>query len=200
MAATRFPTAPRLQILLATLDLRRGRSEAALARIRRAAEAMPKNIEILLTRAEIGTFAGARDAPAFVNSLFQTAADGLFGNAPYPVKLVHAYQLQQAGSKAKAAALLDDVLASNQTAVTGGANWPMVFVQNAAAEALRGDAKASLDALDQAYAAGWRDGRTMAIDPLLIRVRQEPRFADLLSRMRQDVAAMRVRADYSVLP
>jgi TolB-like protein/Flp pilus assembly protein TadD len=200
MAEARFPAARRLVILHALLDLRRGQQEAALVRIRRAADAAPKNIEVLLTRAEVALFAAAPDAPAFVSGLLGTSADGLFSNAPYPVKLAHAYQLQQSGSKKEAASLLDEVLASNRVALTSGANWPMVFVQNAAVHALRGDAKASLDALDQAYAAGWRDERTMAIDPLLAPVRQEPRFVELLSRIRQDVAAMRARADYSFLP
>jgi hypothetical protein len=99
-----------------------------------------------LRRAEILTFAGAPDAKDVVRSLFARAADGMFHNAPYPVKLAHAYHLQRA------------------------------------------------------YDAGWRDGRTLAIDPLFTSVRAEPGFAQLLSRIQADVAAMRTRADYSDLP
>ncbi len=76
----------------------------------------------------------------------------------------------------------------------------MVFMQNGAIHALRGQSAAALDELDRAYAAGWRDGRTLAIDPLFASVRAEPRFTQLLSRIEADVAAMRARADYSGLP
>ena len=65
-AAARSPSDSRLQLLLAFLDLRRGRPQAAIDRIRAAAEKTPNNIEVLLPRAEIGTFAGAPDAPDHV--------------------------------------------------------------------------------------------------------------------------------------
>ena len=192
-AATRFPTAMRLQILLALLDLRRGQASAALDRIRQAADAAPNNIEVLLTRAEIATIAGAADAPDIVGALLLRAADGLFHAAPYTVKLAHAFHLQRRGSSAEAARLLDKILAANLKATTGGADWPMVFMQNAAVHALRGQSPAALDELEHGYDAGWRDGRTLAIDPLFASVRAEPRFTQLLSRIEADVLAGRVR-------
>jgi hypothetical protein len=76
----------------------------------------------------------------------------------------------------------------------------MVFMQNAAAYALQGQPATALDELDRAYTAGWRDGRTLAIDPFFASVRTEPRFTQLLSRIQSDVAAMRARADYCGLP
>ena len=82
------------------------------------------------------------------------------------------------------------------TARTG----PLMFMQNAAVYALQGRGPAALDELERAYAAGWRDGRTLAIDPFFASVRSEPRFTQLLSRIEADVAAMRARADYSGLP
>jgi tetratricopeptide (TPR) repeat protein len=198
-AATRFPTSTRLQMLLAYLDLRRAQPKAALDRIRRAVDADPNNIEGLFTRAEIATLSGAADAPALVRSLVAGNANGLFGVAPYTITLVHAYHLNAGGSAAEAAKLMDEILVENRKAVTGGADWPMVFMQNAAVYALRGESTATLDWLDRAYAAGWRDGRTLAIDPLFASVRKEPRFAQLLLRIQADVAAMRARADYGGL-
>ena len=76
----------------------------------------------------------------------------------------------------------------------------MAFMQTAAVQALKGESAAALDELDRAYAAGWRDARTLAIDPLLLSLRSEPRFKALLTRVEADVAAMRARADYSGLP
>ena len=199
-AAARFPNAHRLQVLLAFLDLRRGRAEAAVERIRTATENAPDNIELLLARAEIVTFAGTADAPDLVRSLHARAADGLFHTAPYPVKLAHAYHLQRGGSAEQAGKILDTVLAANRQALIGGADWPMAFMQIAAVHALRSETAPALEELDRAYAAGWRDGRTLAIDPLFAAVRSEPRFKALLARIEADVAAMRARADYSALP
>ena len=132
--------------------------------------------------------------------MHERAADGLLHNAPYPVKLAHAYHLQRAGSTVEATKILDEIEAENRKALITGVNWPMVFVQNGAMHALRGQSMPALDELDRAYAAGWRDGRTLAIDPLFTSVRSEPRFTKLLTRIESDVAAMRARADYSGLP
>jgi serine/threonine-protein kinase len=131
-AAARFPNATRLQILMALLDLRRGQPQVALDRIRAAAEKTPNSIEVLLTRAEIETFAGAPDAPDHVGSLLERAADGLFHTAPYPVKLAHAYHLHRRGVTTEAGKILDGVLVANRKALADGADWPMVFMQNAA--------------------------------------------------------------------
>jgi TolB-like protein len=199
-AAARFPDATRLQVLMALLDLRRGQPQVALDRIRAAAEKGPDNIEVLLTRAEIEMFVDAPDAPDHVRSLLERAADGLFHTAPYPVKLAHAYYLHRRGAATEAGKILDGVLVANRKALADGADWPMVFMQNAAVYALTGQPAAALDELDRAYAAGWRDGRTLAIDPFFTSVRSEPRFTQLLSRIQSDVAAMRARADYSGLP
>jgi TolB-like protein/Tfp pilus assembly protein PilF/tRNA A-37 threonylcarbamoyl transferase component Bud32 len=199
-AAARFPTASRLQTLLVFLDLRRGQPRAAEERIRAAADKTPNNIETLLTRAEIETFAGAREAADHVAELMARAADGMLHNAPYPVKLAHAYHLHRSGAKDDAGRILDTILTTNRRAIADGADWPMVFVQNAAVAALRGQAATALDELERGYAAGWRDGRTLAIDPFFATIRTEPRFVQLLSRIQSDVAAMRARADYAGLP
>ena len=199
-AVTTRPAALRLQMLLALLDLRRGQPQAAVDRIRAAADKAPDNIEVLLTRAEVLTFAAAADAPDIVRALVARAADGLVHNAPYPVKLLHAYHLQRAGSTLEAAKIMDAIVDANRKSVVAGADWPLAFIQNAAIHALRGEPTAALDVLDHAYAAGWRDGRTLAIDPLFTSVRSEPRYRQMLSRIEADVAAMRARADYSGLP
>ena len=189
----------RLQILLALLDLRRGQPKAAVDRIRAAAEKTPESIEVLLTRAEIETFAGAADAPDDVASLLPRAADGLFHNAPYPVRLAHAYHLFRRGATLEAGKILDGILTANQRALADRADWPVVFMQNAAVHALQDQRAGALDDLDRAYAAGWRDGRTLAIDPFFTTIRADPRFTQLLSRIASDVAAMRARADMSGL-
>ena len=128
------------------------------------------------------------------------AAEAPFHNAPYRVKLAHAYHLQRAGSAAEANRIFDETLAANRQSLLAGTDWPMVFMETAAVHALRGQSAVALDELDHGYAAGWRDGRTLAVDPLFAPVRAEPRFTELLARIEGDVAAMRARADSSGLP
>jgi TolB-like protein/Tfp pilus assembly protein PilF len=198
--AERHPTQIRLQILLAFLDLRRGQAQAAIDRVRALAEKRPGSMEALLTRAEVLMFAGAPDAAAVVQSLMARAPEGLVHDAPYPVKLLHAYYLQREGRAAEAAGILDAILAANRTSLVAGADGSAMFMQNAAVHALRGQPAAALDELDRAHGAGWRDGRTLAIDPFFVSLRSEPRFKQLLSRIAADVAAMRARADYNALP
>jgi eukaryotic-like serine/threonine-protein kinase len=198
--AERSPNLTRLPLALALLELRRGQPRAAVERVRALAVQLPGSIEVLLTRAEIFMFAGTADASEIVQSLMARAADGLVHNAPYPVKLLHAYYLHRAGRTAEAAKILDAILAANRTSLVAGADGSTMFMQNAAVHALRGETAAALDELERAYAAGWRDGRTLAIDPFLASMRAEARFTQLLSRIEADVAAMRARADYSAIP
>ena len=95
---------------------------------------------------------------------------------------------------------MDQVLATNRRALADAADSSILFVQNAAVYALQGQGSSALDELDRGYAAGWRDGRTLAIDPFFTSVRSEPRFTQVLSRIESGVAAMRARADYSTFP
>jgi hypothetical protein len=118
----------------------------------------------------------------------------------HSVKLLHAYQLHIDGQKAAAAALMDQVLAANDEAIKGGADWLHPPMQNVTIYAIRGDTDAALDWLERAYEAGWRDPRTTQLIPMWATLQREPRFAQLVARMEADVAAMRARADYSGLP
>jgi hypothetical protein len=186
----RFPAAVRLQILLSFFDLRRGRAGAALDRIRTTVERAPDNVEALLTRSEIATIVGSPDAGRFTQSL----------QIWHSVKLLHAYQLHKDGQSARAAALMDQVRTDNEEAITGGADWLYPPMQNARIYAITGDVTLALDWLERAYRAGWKDARTTRLLPMWASLHGDPRFERLLARMEADVAAMRVRADYSGLP
>jgi hypothetical protein len=65
---------------------------------------------------------------------------------------------------------MDEVLATNRRALADGADAPNIFMQNAAVVRAARPGPAALDELDRAYAAGWRDGRTLAIDPFFTSV------------------------------
>ena len=201
-AAMRFPTAVRLQILLSYLDLRRGRPAAALDRIRRTVDKAPNNVEALLVRLEIAAIAGSPDVTRLTEPLLAESADAPTALIWHSVKLLHAYQLHKERQKAKAraAALMDQVLADNEEAIKGGADWLYPPIQNVTIYATRGDVTAALDWLERAYQAGWRDARTTRLMPMWTSLQREPRFERLVARMEADVAAMRARADYSGLP
>lgn len=128
------------------------------------------------------------------------APEALFHSLPYPVKLAHAYFLRRSGKTGEAEKIFAAILAANQQSITAGADWPMVFMQNAAVRAMQGNTPAALEELERAYEAGFRDGRLLAIDPLLASLRSEPRFKTVLERITADVAAMRERADDTGLP
>src|SRR5439155_4163085 len=125
--------------------------------------------------------------PFLVRSLLAGNAEGLAQLTPYTIRSMHAYHLHVSGQATPAAAQMNEILDENQKAITGGVDWYVPFVQNAAIHALRVESTAALDWLDRTYAAGWRDGRTLAIDPLFASVRKEPRFTQLLSRIEADV-------------
>ena len=145
-------------------------------------------------------FAGTPDAPEIVHRSWPRAADGLVHNAPYPVKLLHAYHLHRAGATPEAAKIVDAIVAANRTSLLAGCRLvDGVHAERRHARAPGGDDGGARRARPR-LRRGWRDGRTLAIDPFFASVRAEPRFKQLLSRIEADVAAMRARADYSGLP
>lgn len=58
------------------------------------------------------------------------------------MKLAHAYHLQRARSTSKAAKIMDEIVEANRKSFLAGADWPIVFMQNAAVHALRGEVTA----------------------------------------------------------
>jgi tetratricopeptide (TPR) repeat protein len=199
-AALRFPTAPRLQFLVSYLDLRRGRIDAALDRARRAVDNAPNNVEALLTRLEIAAIAGSADTRRLAEPLLAESADAPTQLIWHSVKLLYAYQLHKEGQKARASELMEQVLAADEEAIRGGADWPFPRIQNATVYAIRGDVAAALDWLERAYQAGWRDARTTRLMPMWTSLRGDARFERLVARMEADIATMRARADYTGLP
>ena len=199
-AALRFPTTARLQFLLSYLDLRRGRGEAALERIRRTVDSAPTNVEALVTRLEVAAITGAPDVRRLAEPLLAESADAPTELIWHSVKLLDAYQLHKEGQTARASALMDQVQDASEEAIRSGADWAFPRLQLATVHAIRGDVPTALDWLERAYQAGWTDPRTARMLPMWMPLRNNPRFEQLVARMEADVAAMRARADYSGLP
>ena len=199
-AAARFPTYGRMKYLLAHLDFRRGRPDAAMERVRRAVAAAPKNLEILMARAELAALTGAADARVCIDAVLPDGADAPSALLSHRMQLFQAYVLQAAGERGRAAAIINEVAAKNQDLLKGGADYLVPPIENATIYAVRGDTRTALDWLERAYTAGWRDPRTTRLNPMWASLRGEPRFQQIVSRMEADVAAMRSRADFSNLP
>ena len=79
-------------------------------------------------------------------------------------------------------------------AVPAGNQAPTIRIELAAAAVLRKDRNAALDWLARAYDAGYREYAQIESDPILAALRSEPRYRDVLDRMRRDVDAQRARA------
>jgi len=199
-AAMRFPSASRLQFLLSYLDLRRGRTDAALDRAQRTVDRAPNNVEALLTRLEVAAIVGSSDTRRFAESLMAESADAPTEQIWHSVKLLYAYELHKQGQKARASELMDQVLAADEEAIRSGADWLVPRIQNATVYAIRGDATTALDWLERAYQAGWKHPRLARMLPMWEPLRGNPRFEQLVARMEADLAAMRAKADYSGLP
>jgi len=110
-------------------------------------------------------------------------------------RLRYASVLMHRGAREKALALARKALDEADLALRDGNQSPRVPLEIAAAHALCGRPADALDSLERAYAAGLRDHRSLAIDPVFEPLRGDPRFAALRARMTASIAVMRERAN-----
>jgi hypothetical protein len=75
-----------------------------------------------------------------------------------------------------------------------GNQAPVLRVELAAAAALRKDADEALTWVERAFDAGVLQYALLERDPILAPLRKDPRFTDVLSRMRREGEAQRARA------
>jgi len=191
-----FPETMRIQIMLAYLDWLRGREQQALERARKASAAQPNNEEVLSLLADLALITGAADAESRVERFFRSAPDLNAGSwlLPESFRVKYAYFLAHHGEVRRAKQLMEEAARLARESMDKGNELPRVRMEIAAIHAFRQQKEPVLEWLQKAYDAGWRDSRTLARDPMFERVREEPKFRELIGRMNRDVAAMRERS------
>lgn len=184
----------RVQQQQALVDVLLGDDGGATARLARAAEREPGNIEVTQARSELAFLADSADQEALVAPLLETSAGTVGVWLAETPRVRYAYALAKRGEAARAARLADDAERAARARIDGGDETPSWRVELAAVHALKQEAPASLEALDRAYDAGYREYGYLERDPIFAALRGDPRVQRLLDRMRRDVATQRQAA------
>jgi TolB-like protein/tetratricopeptide (TPR) repeat protein len=192
----RYPLDPRMTALSVRLDASRGKLPGALARARKLAIDQPGNPEVLALLAELAYASSAKGAEALAESNYRASPDGrsrwLAAVSP---RVRYAALLARGGRRAQALRLASDAISRAERLQREGVQSPDLPLDIAAAHTIQGDHSVAVEWLDRAFAAGFRDYRTLRIDPVFEPLRGDARFQELVNRMNTDLAAMRKRAD-----
>ena len=192
-AERRAPRDSRVQMLLGMLDLTDGSGDKALARSKAIAEREPKNREMSFHRADIAYLTDDPDLePLLAPLVDQSPTNRLWGGES--VRLRYAYALQKRGEPARSKLLAAEAERYARERIAAGDDTPVQRVELAAAAALRGEADAALEWLEQAFEAGYRDYGFLERDPIFRPLGSHARLVRVLDRMRRDVEAQRERA------
>ena len=87
--------------------------------------------------------------------------------------------------------ILQRSLADEKVALEQAPNHPQILYRLAAIEASLGEVDSSLTYLTRAFASGWLDYRSLALDPRFDRIRGEVRYQKLFEAMVTRVASLR---------
>jgi tetratricopeptide (TPR) repeat protein len=190
----RFPAEPRIQYLLAWLDLRRGSNQAALERTRRVLREDPDNTEVPPNLAEMAVMAEAPDAERLIEPLARQDPEAVGQMFPESLRSLYALTLHRRGDTRRADELWQASAATARRRLGAGDESYNPPMELAAISAIQGHTGEALDWLERGYRAGWRDVTLLNLDPFFASVRKEPRYQAVVTAMTQDVAEMRKRA------
>ncbi len=192
-AERRFPTHPRVHMLLSLLELFEGQVDKAVVRTRQLVARSPKDEEARIHSADIAFLADSPELGSIVEPLMAQSAS-IYVTIAETIRLRYAYVLAKRGEPAKAAAQIAEAERVAHQRIDAGNQIPAIRIELASAAALRRDKNAALDWLERAYQSGYREYAQIEHDPILADLRNEPRYRDVLDRMRRDVTALRARA------
>jgi tetratricopeptide (TPR) repeat protein len=203
-AARRFPMmdptgGARLQMLLAVLDLRRGRAAAAVERLRQVETAYPGNSEVTLLLDEFAVYAETADAAQRLDRALKTSASARGWWAPYSPRTLRAFVYTRAGQPERARPLIDEALTEIRKARAAGDRTYAPLYEEAALQLMLGQRETALDLVEKSIDAGFAEQELPKVDPLIAGLRSEPRFVAAVQRIERLVAEMRQRMDLSDL-
>jgi TolB-like protein len=187
----------RLDALRITLEVQRGRTADALARLRDASVRHGEHPEFALFAAHTRLFLSQpAEARAVLERAFEASPDRFASPLAYrSPRTSLAFALTQLGEPGRAAALFDEALRVNRARIDEGSGSPFRRMEIAAILALRGERDAALQWIEHAYDAGFRAHRRLRLDPMFESLRDDPRFHALLERMAEANARERDRVD-----
>ena len=178
-AERQFPTEPRIQALLAWLDLRRGSNQPALERARRMVRNAPDDTEAPPILAELAVVAGDTGAKGLIEPLARQDPKAAGQMFPESLRSLYALTVQRQGDTRRAAELWRESAAAARRSLETGAEGYTAPMELAAISAVEGHTGAALDWLERGYRAGWKDARFLELDPFFASVRREPRYLAL---------------------
>jgi serine/threonine protein kinase/Flp pilus assembly protein TadD len=191
----RFPAEPRIQIMLAAVELVQGRDAEALARARRAVQSSPTNEEPKHVLLDLAFLLRPKDVMPIVRAGFETAPDVPSDwLAHETMRTRYAILLKEGGQGVEATRLADEAAATARRQLDAGSQSPSLMIEVAAVHMIKDDPEAALDSLEEAYQKGFRAYDFVERDRVFAPLRDSPRFRQLVQQMQQDVAAMRQRA------
>jgi hypothetical protein len=164
----------------------------AMARSRALFAREPTNDEVRAILAELATFTGARDAEQLTAAMARENPSARSGGfLPESFQALHGMALYRSGRRAAADSAWNAALEADRRELAAGREDPNLSVEIASIHAMRGESTAALEWLERGYAAGWKDGRTLARDPFYAPLRGDTRFRSLLKRMDSELERMR---------
>jgi TolB-like protein/Flp pilus assembly protein TadD len=187
----------RLDALRIMLDVQRGRTADALARLRDARLRHGEHPEFALFAAHTRLFLGQpAEARAVLERAYEASPDRV-GSAvtDRSPRTSLAFALLRLGELDRAAALFDEALRVNRARIDEGSGSPLRRLEIAAILALRGEHDTALKWIERAYDTGFRAHRRLRQDPMFESLRADPRFHALLERMAEANARERARVD-----
>ena len=184
----------RIQRLHSWLDLFEGHVGRALTRADALITRDRTSEETKFFRAELAFLVDAPDLERWVEPLMERSPSGR-GASAVSHRLKYAHVLQKRGETAKAAALVADADRVARALLDQQPDTTELRVELAAVSAVRQDTNAALEWLQRAHDGGYRDYSFLERNPILKRqMGSDPRFLEIIDRMRRDIATQRERA------
>ena len=184
----------RIQRLLGWLDVFEGHLDRAVKRADALITRDPTIEEVKFFRAELAFLLDASDLERWVGPLLERSPSNR-GASAMSHRLKYAYLLQKRGETTKAAALVAEADRVARALLDQQPDTTELRVELAAVSAMRQDTNPALEWLQRAHDGGYRDYSFLERNPILKQqMGSDPRFIEIIDRMRRDIATQRERA------